>query len=141
MANTVTYANALATIRDYAVENGFDNKEVIEKINNLIKQKTKTKANTGKSKARKDNEETVKAVVNLMRETGVTEIDNKWLRENVEGVNSPARATAVFNAGVDMGTFVRNVHTKSATRNTLTYTLAQSMEFGESPQNPHTLFY
>ena len=123
MANTITYANALATIRDFAVENGFDNDEVVEKINKLIEQKTKTTANTGKSKARKDNEETVKAVVNLMREVGATEIDNKWLRDNVEGINSPARATAVFNAGVDMGMFNRNVHQKSATRNTLTYTL------------------
>lgn len=123
MANTITYANALATIRDFAVDNGFDNDEVVEKINKLIEQKTKTKANTGKSKARKDNENVVTEVVKLMNDMDVHEVDNKWLRENVEGINSPARATAVFNAGVDMGVFQRNVHTKSATRNTLTYTL------------------
>lgn len=123
MANTITYAQALTTIRDFATENGFDNKEVLEKINKLIEQKTKVRTNTGKSKARKANEVAAQQVVSIMKEKGLQYIDNKWVRDNIDGVNSAARATAVLNVATDMNLLHRNVIARSASRNTFTFTL------------------
>lgn len=123
MANTITYAQALTTIRDFATENGFDNKEVLDKVNKLIEQKTKVRANAGKSKAREANEIAAQQVVDIMKEKGLQYIDNKWVRDNIDGVNSAARATAVLNVATDMNLLHRNVIAKSASRNTFTFTL------------------
>lgn len=124
MANTVTYATALTTMRDFAIANGFDNTEVIDKINALVAQKSKTNANKGKTEARKKNEVAAQNIIDVMNAQNVNEIDNKWVRDNIADINSPARATAVLNVAVDMGLLNRNIITKSATRNTCTYTLA-----------------
>lgn len=121
MATTTTYAVALTTIRDFAKANGFDNEEVIEKIDKLIAQKTKTRANTGKSEARKANERMAHDIVNVMEFGNIEVIDNKWVRDNIDGVNSPARATAVLNVATDMGLLKRNVIAKSASRNTFEF--------------------
>ena len=123
MANTITYAQALTTIRDFATENGFDNKEVLDKVNKLIEQKTKVRANAGKSKARKANEIAAQQIVDIMKEKGLQYIDNKWVRDNIDGVNSAARATAVLNVATDMNLLHMNVIARSASRNTFTFTL------------------
>lgn len=123
MATTTTYAVALTTIKDFAINAGFDNDEVIAKIDNLIKQKSKRNAKDGKSAARVKNEDTATNVVDVARAQNVERIDNKWVRENIEGVNSPARATAVLNAAVDLGLIERHIVAKSATRNELYYTI------------------
>ena len=123
MATTITYAVALATLKDFAVSAGFDNEEVIDKVDKLIAQKTRARVNTGKSKARKANEELAQCIVDTMLHDGVVSIDNRWVRENIDGVASPARATAVLNVAVEMDLLHRNIVAKSATRNVCTYTL------------------
>lgn len=128
MANTVTYANALASIRDFAVDNGFNNDEVVKKINKLIEQKTKTKTNNGKSDARKMNEDIAKDVAKVATENDVDKITNKWVRDNFPVLpdgknNNAARATAILNAGVDLELLERHIVAKSATRNELYYTV------------------
>ena len=121
MATTITYASALTTIKTYAVEHGFDNTEVIEKIDKLILQKSKSKTNTGKSQARKANESMAQTIIEVMTANDVNVIDNKWVRDNIDGVNSAARATAVLNVATDMGLLTRNVIRKSASRNTFEF--------------------
>lgn len=124
MANNtgITYVSALTTILDYAKNNGFDNNEVIEKVQKLIEQKTKAKTPSGKSIARKTNEAIADLLIGEMDVKNVTKVDNKWVRDNVEGVNTAAKATAVLNVAVDMGLLERHMEPKSATRNTLYYT-------------------
>lgn len=128
MATTTTYAVALTTIKDFAINAGFDNTEVIEKINKLIEQKSKSKAKDGKSDARKLNETIANDVVARMVNENVNRIDNKWVRENFPTLpdgknNSAARATAILNAAVDLELIERHIVAKSATRNELYYTI------------------
>lgn len=124
MANNtgITYVSALTTVLDYAKNNGFDNNEVIEKVQKLIDQKNKVKTPSGKSIARKTNEAIADLLIGEMDVKNVTKVDNKWVRDNVEGVNTAAKATAVLNVAVDMGLLERHMEPKSATRNTLYYT-------------------
>ena len=120
----VTYASALATIKNFAIEAGFDNTEIIEKIDNLIAQKSK--APTAKeSEAHKEAVERAKELVNIMREQGVTTIDNKYVRDNVMFVDSAPKATSVLKVAVELGYLKREVVQKSATRNVLSYTLIE----------------
>lgn len=124
MANNtgITYVSALATILNFAKDNGFDNNEVIEKVQKLIDQKSKAKTPSGKSVARKTNEAIADLLIGEMDVKNVTKVDNKWVRDNVEGVNTAAKATAVLNVAVDMGLLERHIKSKNATRNTLYYT-------------------
>lgn len=127
MATNVTYASALTTILTYATDNGFDNEEVVAKINALIAQKSKTRANNGKTKARKMNEDIARDIVKAMHDNNVEVIDNKWVRDMFPILpdgkdNNAARTTAILNAGCEEGILQRHVTAKSATRNTLTFT-------------------
>lgn len=120
---TTTYYTALSTILEFAKANGFDNEEVIEKVTRLRDQKA-TKSKTGqKSKTRRANEVLAKNIVATMHEHGVSEVKAAWVRDNVDGINTPAKAVAVLNAGMDAGIFSTRRVAKSATRSELVYIL------------------
>jgi len=125
MATTMTYANALTTIKAFAIDNGFDNKEVIEKIDKLIAQKA-TKTNNGKkSRARVNNEQLANVLVKLMQDKGVNEIRAAWVRENLDGVSTSPKAVAVLNAATDLGLLHKHTVKKSETRNEFVFTLSE----------------
>lgn len=122
---TITYASALTTIKAFAIEQGFDNAEVIEKIDKLIAQKA-TKTTSGKkSRARINNEQLANVLVATMREKGVNEIRAAWVRENLDSVNTAPKAVAVLNAATDMGLLTKSTVKKSETRNEFVFTLAE----------------
>lgn len=123
MANTLTYAVALDIIMAFAKEHDFDNEEVMNKLTTLRNQKA-TKAGAGKkSDARKKNEVLAQSVIDTMLAKDASEIRAGWVKDNVDGINTPAKATAVLNVAVDMGLLTRNVIAKSATRNEYVYTI------------------
>ena len=123
MANTVTYAAALDSIIAFATDNGFDNQEVLDKLKNLRAQK-ETKSKVGqKSQARKDNEKLANAIVDAMVKADVTEVRAAWVKDNVDGINTTPKATAVLKVAIDMGILEKNIVQKSATRSELSYTL------------------
>lgn len=129
---TTTYYTALSTILEFAKANGFDNEEVIEKVTRLRDQKA-TKSKTGqKSKTRQANEVLAKSIVATMREHGVSEVKAAWVRDNVDGINTPAKAVAVLNAGMDAGIFSTRRVAKSATRSELVYILNED---GDNAEN------
>ena len=124
MANTVTYAVALKSAIDFLKSNGYDNEDVIAKLEKLASQKA-TKSNTGKkSPARAKNEELAQILVQTMRDANVDEIRAAWVRDNVEGINTVPKAVAVLNVANDMGLLITEKRAKSATRNELIYKLA-----------------
>lgn len=126
MATTkVTYASALTTMKDFAVNAGFDDTEVIEKINNLIAQKSKTSANKEESEAHKEAVQRAKELHDIMLEQGVTTIDNKYVRDHVMFVDSAPKATSVLKAAVELGFLKKEIVQKSATRNVLSFTLIE----------------
>jgi hypothetical protein len=123
MANTVTYAAALDSIIAFATDNGFDNQEVLDKLKNLRAQKeTKSKAGQ-KSQARKDNEKLANAIVDAMVKADVTEVRAAWVKDNVDGIDTTPKATAVLKVAIEMGILEKNIVQKSATRSELSYTL------------------
>ena len=124
MANNVTYFTALTAAIDFMESHDFDNTDVIEKLKTLAKQKA-TKGNTGKKSAtREKNEDFANALANAMRDAEVDEIRAAWVRDNVDGINTIAKAVAVLNVATDMGLVVTEKRAKSATRNELVYKLA-----------------
>lgn len=124
MANTVTYAVALSSAIDFLKSNGYDNEDVIAKLEKLASQKA-TKSNTGKkSAARTKNEELAQILVQTMRDAEVDEIRAAWVRDNVEGINTVPKAVAVLNVANDMGLLITEKRAKSATRFELIYKLA-----------------
>ena len=124
MANNVTYFAALTAAINFMESNDFDNPDVIEKLKALAKQKA-TKSNTGKkSAAREKNEDFANALANAMRDAEVDEIRAAWVRDNVDGINTVAKAVAVLNVATEMGLVVSEKRAKSATRNELVYKLA-----------------
>ena len=122
MASTITYASALNTIIEFATENGFDNQDVMNKLITLRDQKATTKKGK-KSDARKENEQLAQEVINAMQHHNLTEIRATWVRDNIIGVNSVPKATAVLTVAVDMGLLNKIVVNKSATRNELLYVI------------------
>lgn len=123
MATTITYALALTTIKDFAVEHGFDNDEVIAKVDKLIAQKAPKGKAGSKSKARKANEDTAREVAELMRKQGVDQIKAAWVRDNIATVASVPKAVAILNAAAEEGILVQKVIAKSPTRNEFVYVL------------------
>jgi len=125
MANKITYASAIATIVEFAKANGFDNKEVIEKMEKLYAQKL-SKGNTGKkSAARKANEELAEKVATRMRAMNVDTIRAAWVRDNVDGINTVPKAVAVLNVAVDLGVLQSEAVQKTPTRKELVFHLAE----------------
>ena len=124
MANTVTYFVALDTAIKFLEDNEFDNKEVIDKLVALRKQKATKSVEGKKSAAREKNEELAAEVVRAMRDTEVDEIRAAWVRDNIEGINTVPKAVAVLNVANDMGLLITEKRAKSATRNELVYKLA-----------------
>lgn len=124
----VTYASALSTILAFARDNGFEDADVLVKLDKLAS-KYAPVANGEKSEARKDNEKLAARIYRALVEREVSTFDNSKLRELFPNlVKSPARGTAILNAGVDMGLFTRNVVQKSATRNILTYSVNEGVD-------------
>ena len=124
MANNVTYFTALTAAIDFMEWNNYDCTEVIDKLKTLAKQKA-TKTNTGKKSAtRKKNEDFANALVDAVRNSGIDEFRAAWVRDNVEGINTVAKAVAVLNVAVEMGLIVSEKRAKSATRNEMIYKLA-----------------
>jgi len=120
-----TYFDALSAIVNFAVANGFDNQEVIDKVCKLRDQKA-TKSKSGqKSAARKANEELAVAVANAIRNSGEPEVKASWIRDHVDGINTTPKAVAVINVGVDMGILKSRRVEKSATRFELAYSVAE----------------
>lgn len=123
MANAITYAAALDSIITFATNNGFDNQEVIDKLKTLRSQKeTKSKAGQ-KSQAREDNEKLANTIVEAMIKANVNEVRAAWVKDNVDGINTTPKATAVLKVAIDMGILEKNIVQKSATRSELSYTL------------------
>lgn len=128
MATTITYALALTTIKNFAIEKGFNDKDVIDKIDKLIAQKT-TKSKSGtKSKARETNEKIARDVAKLMIAKNVTEIRASWVRDNMPTVASVPKAVAVLNAATEEGILIQKIIKKSPTRNEFVYTLPENRE-------------
>jgi len=124
MATTTTYASALFTAIKFMESKGFDNKEVMDKLQKLYDQKS-PKGNKGeKSQARKDNEKFAQTLADTMREKDADGIRVGWVRDNIEGVNSPAKAVAVLNVAVELGLVTRETVKKSATRSEFVYHIA-----------------
>ena len=124
MATTTTYAVAIATAIKFMEDNGFDNKEVMDKLRKLHDQKS-PKGNKGeKSQARKANEVLAQTIVNVMREKNADGIRVSWVRDNIDGINSPAKAVAVLNVATDMGLLTRETVKKSETRSEFVYHIA-----------------
>ena len=124
MANTITYFVALDTAIKFLEDNEFDNKEVIDKLVALRKQKATKSAAGKKSAAREKNEDLAAEVVHAMRDAEVDEIRAAWVRDNIEGINTVPKAVAVLNVANDMGLLITEKRAKSATRNELVYKLA-----------------
>ena len=124
MANTITYFVALDTAIKFLEDNEFDNKEVIDKLVALRKQKATKNTAGKKSAAREKNENLAAEVVRAMRDAEVDEIRAAWVRDNVEGINTVPKAVAVLNVANDMGLLITEKRAKSATRNELVYKLA-----------------
>jgi hypothetical protein len=122
MASNITYASALTTIIEFAAENGFDNQDVMDKLITLRDQKATTKKGR-KSDAREENERLAQEVANAMQHQNLTEIRATWVRDNIVGVNTVPKATAVLAVAVDMGLLNKIVVNKSATRNELVYVI------------------
>lgn len=124
MATTTTYAVAIATAIKFMEDNGFDNKDVMDKLRKLHDQKL-PKGNKGeKSQARKANEVLAQTIVNVMREKNADGIRVSWVRDNIDGINSPAKAVAVLNVATDMGLLTRETVKKSETRSEFVYHIA-----------------
>ena len=124
MATTTTYAVAIATAIKFMEDNGFDNKDVMDKLRKLHDQKS-PKGNKGeKSQARKANEVLAQTIVNVMREKNADGIRVSWVRDNIDGINSPAKAVAVLNVATDMGLLTRETVKKSETRSEFVYHIA-----------------
>ena len=122
--NKTTYAVALATAIKFMEDHDYDNKEVMDKLQQLYVQKS-PKGNKGeKSKARKDNEVLAQNIVDVMREKDADGIRVSWVRDNIDGINSPAKAVAVLNVATDMGLLVRETVKKSETRSEFVYHIA-----------------
>ena len=121
MAANITYVSALTNVLNFARDNGYANTDELEKVQKLIDQKSKGKTNEGKSDARKANEAIADTIPSKMEQLGVTTINNKWVRDNINDVNTAARATAVLKVAVDLGYLTSEVIQKSATRSELTY--------------------
>ena len=120
-----TYFAALSAIVEFAVANGYDNQEVIDKVCKLRDQKA-TKAKSGqKSAARKANETLAVAVADAIRNSGEPEVKAAWIRDHVDGINTTPKAVAVINVGVDMGILKSRRVQKSATRFELAYSVAE----------------
>ena len=126
--NKTTYLSALNTIKAFAVDNGFEDADVLAKIDTLIAQKS-PKGNKGeKSKARKDNEVFARALIAAMESHNVNDIEAAWVKNNIDGINSPAKAVAVLNVANDMGLLVCKRVEVSATRSKLVYSLPTTEE-------------
>lgn len=124
MATTTTYAVAIATAIKFMEDNGFDNKDVMDKLRKLHDQKL-PKGNKGeKSQARKANEVLAQTIVDVMREKNADGIRVSWVRDNIDGINSPAKAVAVLNVATDMGLLTRETVKKSETRSEFVYHIA-----------------
>lgn len=120
---TITYAVALSNAINVLKEHTPEDTATINKLTDLYKQKTKKRETTEKSDARKTNEGIVDNLLVIARQQNLEQINNKWLRENVDGVKSPAHATAVLKLAVNMGKLTPHTVQKSATRNELFFTL------------------
>lgn len=122
---TITYAASLTSLKNYAVEHGFNDKAVLAKIDKLIAQKA-TKSTSGKkTQARIANERLANELVQLMNQKGVKEIRAAWVRENLYGVATGPKAVAILNAATDMGLLNKHTVEKSATRKEFVFTLAE----------------
>lgn len=124
MASNVTYASALADIREFAVSHGYDNTEVIEKIDALIFQKTSRTRK--KSSRRIHNEKLAVELVELMKRVGADDVVCAWVTQNFDGVSSSRAAVPVLNVAVDEGLLERYAVQKSATRSEFHYKLVRS---------------
>ena len=120
---TITYAIALSNAINALKEHTPEDTATINKLTDLYKQKTKKRETTEKSDARKTNEGIIENMLVIAREHGLEQINNKWLRENVEGVRSPSHATAILRLAVNMGKLTVHPVKKSASRNELFFTL------------------
>jgi len=126
--NKTTYLSALNTIKAFAVNNGFEDAEVLAKIDALIAQKS-PKGKTGeKSPTRKANENLARDIIAAMERANADDIEAAWVKDNVDGINSPAKAVAVLNVANDMGLLVCKRVEVSATRSKLVYSLPTTEE-------------
>lgn len=121
--NKTTYLSALTTIKQFATDNGFDNADVLAKINALIAQKSPKGKSGEKSPTRKANEKLARNIVAAMKRANADDIEAAWVKNNVDGINSPAKAVAVLNVANDMGLLVCKRVEVSATRSKLVYSL------------------
>jgi len=119
-----TYFDALSAAIDFLNDHGFDNEEVIDKLNALRAQKaTKAKGNK-KSAARVKNEELAHIVADAIRAHG-GEVRASWVRDNVSEIVTTPKAVAVLNVGVELGIIQNRKVEKSATRSELLYSVTE----------------
>lgn len=128
MATKITYLSALNTIKKFAIDNGFEDADVLAKIDALIAQKSPKGNNGKKSTTRKANEDLARNIIAAMELHDMHDIEAAWVKDNVDGINSPAKAVAVLNVANDMGLLVCRRVEVSATRSKLVYSLPTTEE-------------
>lgn len=110
MATTITNASAIAALVDFAIANGCDNQEAIEKAQLHVAQLSKpAKKAEGPTKNQLMNQNLIARVVGHMQATGATMTVKDvatWLSENcgeTVGLCSTQKATALLTQAVKAG--------------------------------------
>lgn len=108
MAVKITRKVAITTILQYAIDNGFDDNDIIEVANKVIDSFTTKKSNKPAiNKTYIANVATAKAIHAIVIEDGIDSIDNKWIVTNIDDINTPQKATAVMKVAINEGLFTR----------------------------------
>jgi len=113
-AEAINYAiSAVEHTREYWETDGDWSPEKSDEILAVLKKmheqlvKPRAKAE-GPSKTQIVNGNLAEKVKSLMLERGVTSVNSAWVHENVEGVGSTQKGTAVLTYGVTIGLFHAN---------------------------------
>lgn len=118
MANTLTNVTALTVLVEFARDNGFDDAEVLGKVEKHIAQLAKpSKKPEGPTKEQMRNALMLDALVAHMRASGAAYTVKDaaaWLSENYEGAGlvSTQKATALLTKAVKDGTANRSTDGK-----------------------------
>lgn len=118
MATTLTNVIALTVLVEFARENGFDNNEILDKVEKHIAQLSKpTKKPAGPTKDQMRNALMLDALIAHMRATGAAYTVKDaaaWLSENYDGAGlvSTQKATALLTKAVKDGTANRSTDGK-----------------------------
>lgn len=119
MATTITNVSALTAIVEFALSNGFEDQDVVEKVQRHIAQLSKpSKKPEGPTKTQLINQNLISRVVEHMQTTGAAMTVKDvaaWLSENcgdTVGLCSTQKATALLTQAVKGGMLSRTTDGK-----------------------------